>query len=403
MPKFDEGKKPGGEMASSSGSKSKTMLQSTGALSISRIDAAKQVKAALRGPVMRTLAEGIPEVRNMPGVVAYDKIMGDITLLEQCFGYFRASRDKFHAILVDDQQRQVNDDSAKLSCGRTLNEVVAMIVRSATFRYFNRRLGDRRPLQAAPVKKQGFVSRVLAALTGSTPSPIRQTRSKADLLYEAIREYLLYEWQVPLVPAYSQLSPRDVTRLGPRIVELRSEDDLMIAVGHRRPELPTPKPSQGAALDWSVTPPAPAHQPLANNDKPSLEDILTPDKSRLKVEALGATLLDPEVRNAAQNVEQMTILTSILKQVGCGLVRALVVDLGLGKKQMTVCLLTAQRLLPPSAFEQLAKGSENSPSMLRFMIAAKKSGIGSGSSLEECAAYLSAILATPSNGEGARK
>ena len=403
MPGFDEGKKPGGEMADSSGSETKMMIQKTGTLSIDRIDAAKQVKAALRGPVMRTLAEGIPEVRNMPGIVAYDKIMGDITLLEQCFGYFRASRDKFHAVLVDNQQRQVNDDSAKLSCGRTLNEVVAMIVRSAAFRHFNRRLGDRRPLQAAPVKQPGFLAKVLAALTGSTPNPIQQARSKADLLYESIREYLLYEWQVPLVPAYSQLSPGDVTRLGPRIVELRSVDDLMTAAGHRRSEPPKPKPSQGVALDWSVTPPAPAPQTLVTSDTLSLEDVLTPDKSRLKVEALGATLLDPEVRSAAQNVEQMIPLTSILKQVGCGLVRALVVDLGLGKKQMTVCLLTAQRLLPPSAFEQLAKGSENSPSMLRFMIAAKKSGIGRGSSLEECAAYLSAILATPSNGEGARK
>ena len=119
----------------------------------------------------------------------------------------------------------------------------------------------------------------------------------------------------------------------------------------------------------------------------------------MRVEALGATLLDKEVRDATGNAEQMLALTSILKQVGGGLIRALVVDLGLDKRQMTVCLLTAQNLLPPSAFEQLARSSENAAVMMRFMVAARKARIGASSSLEDCAAFVTAMLAAkPADG-----
>ena len=354
--------------------------------------ATRQVRATLRGPVMKTLAEGIPEVRNMPGVVAYDKVMGDIALLEQCFTYFRASREKFTAILVDDQQRQVNDDAAKLFCGRTLNEVVAMIVRSAAFRYFGKRLGQVRPMTAKKPVKQSALARIIAMMTKAKPAPVQPGRSKADLLYEAIREYLLYEWQVPLVPAYSMLTPGEVTRLGPRIVDFRTESELMTAAG--RPRLGVPPVAPKSPLDWAVTPPPPPppEKPV-EVVKLNVEDLLTPDRNWLKVETLGATLLDKAVRDAANNGEQMLALTSILKQVGGGLVRALVEDLGLNKRQMTVCLLTAQRVMPPSAFELLGRSSVNAPAMMRLMAAAKKAGIGPQSSLEDCAAFLTTLFA----------
>ena len=162
-----DGKTPSGGKAASGGVKAtKAAVSTVGAATADSATATRQVRAALRGPVMRTLAEGIPEVRNMPGIVAYDKVMGDIALLEQCFAYFRSSRDKFTAILVDNLQRQVNDDSAQLFCDRTLNEVIAMIVRSAAFRYFGKRLGDVRPPKASTPKPQGLLTKAFAALTG---------------------------------------------------------------------------------------------------------------------------------------------------------------------------------------------------------------------------------------------
>ena len=353
---------------------------------VDKATAARHIKAALRGPVMRTLGEGIPEVRNMPGLVAYDKVMGDIALLDQCFRYFRASRDKFRAILVDDQQREVNDDAAKLSCGRTLNEVIAMVVRSAASRYFVRRLGDVRPLKAAPTEKRGLLASALAVVRGPRPAPLQPSRSKAELLYEAICEYLLYEWQVPLVPAYSQLTAKEVTRLGPRLMDLRSEDDLMTAAG--RPRLgPVPAAAKAAVTLSAV---AAAGEPPA---KVTLDEVLTADHLRLRVEAIGGVLADAEIRQVAKNGEQEGALISILGQVGAGLVRALVIDLGLDKRQMTVCLLTAQKALPPSAFETLCRASENDAPMLRFMAGAKRAGLGPRSSLDDCAAALAALAA----------
>jgi len=394
MPKIKTGQSSPKGKATAAVVKTTSAPLSAGTAAPDRPQAVQQVRAALRGPVMKALAEGIPEVRNMPGIVAYDKVMGDIALLEQCFTYFRASRDKFAALLVDNQQRQVNDDSAKLFCDRTLNEVVAMIVRSAAFRYFGKRLGDVRPMTTARPAKRGLLARAMAALSGGTPAAVRQGRSKAELLYEAICEYLLYDWQVPLVPAYSMLTPGEVSRLGPRIVEFRSEGALMDAAG--RPRLGPPPAAAKSPLDWAVTPPPVVEKP-PGPARLDVAEVLTPDRNWLRVEALGAILLDKDVRNAANNAEQTAALTSILKQVGGGMVRALVVDLGLGKKQMTVCLLTAQKTLPPSAFEQLARSSENAPAMMRFMIAAKKSGLGPQSSLEDCAGFIGTLFAPKSS------
>ncbi|OAN47166.1 hypothetical protein A6A04_20410 [Paramagnetospirillum marisnigri] len=325
----------------------------------------------------------------MPGTVAYEKVMADIGLLEQCFGYFRASRDKFIQVLVDAEQRQVNDDNAKLSCGRTLNEVVAMIVRSAAFRYFRLRVVERKSPQR-PKEPVGVLARALSSLGLRRSMPAPEAASRAEQLYKAIRQYLLYEWQVPLVPAYSQLSPADVSRLGPRIVELRSPEDLLVAAGRRAP--PTVVPAATAAPcapspveQWSV-------RPKTAEPPTNLSDLLTPDGSRLRMEALSGLLGEPAVLEASGNAEQTAAVTSALAAVGRVLVKSLVSDLGLDKRQLAVCLLSAQNAMPPSAFEQLARASENDAAMLRFMLAVRRAKLTVQSSLPDCAAIIAAAV-----------
>jgi hypothetical protein len=354
--------------------------------------AATQIKAALRGSVITALAEGIPEVRSIGGTVAYEKVMGDLGLLERCFAYFRAERDRFKAVLVDERHQQVDDDTTRLSCGRTLAEVIAMIVRTAALRYFVKRLGGVRPLKHTPQQKAGFLAKVVAALRGeSKPAPIQSSKSRAELLYEAIREFLLHEWQVPLVPAYSQLTPGEVARLGPRLAELRSEGELMSAVGR-----PVPAPV-------AATPASPSTSDvLPESGALDLADVLNDERTRLRVAVIEETLQDQEVRDAANNAEQTGALKSLLRQVNAGLVKALVVELGLNKKQMIVCLLTAQKLMLPSAFEKLARSLPNSASVRQLLDAIKSAGLGPQSSLEDCAACITAVYSGPKGGADKR-
>ena len=162
-----------------------------------------RINLALRGPVLDVLGPFIPELNALPRKTAYDLVMDDLGLLGRCFAIFRQERPRFRTILVDERHRPVQDDFAPLSCGRSLAEVIAMVVRTAAKRYFRRTLS---PAPSRPVE------------------PPR--RNRADELYEAIRAYLLHEWQVPLVPNYAELDPSLVRRLGRRLLEAREPEAL---------------------------------------------------------------------------------------------------------------------------------------------------------------------------------
>ncbi len=365
--------------------------------------ATNRVRDALRGPVIRILAEGIPEIRHMSHVTAYDVLLGDISLLERGFAYFRANRQRFEAILVDGEQRPVNDDAALLACGRTLNEVVAMMVRSAASRHFKKRLGGRRPVPAAVPARAGLLATLLAPVVGARrpAAPPRPARSKAQELYLAIREYLLYEWQVPLVPTYSELTPREVVTLGPRIVDLRSAEAIMVATGRPRPKGVPPERPPGltpVAASTGAAPPAPAAPAsggsggaAARAARIALADLLTEDGKRLDVEALAGVLRDPDVVRVADNGEQPAHVKAALKAVGCDVVRFLVEELGFDKRQLAVCLVRAQAVMPRSQFDLLVRSSVTSVAMARLVAAAKKSGIGPKSSLQDCADFITRL------------
>ena len=366
--------------------------------------AANRVRDALRGPVIRVLAEGIPEIRHMSHATAYDILLGDIALLERGFAYFRANRQRFEAILVDGEQRPVNDDAALLACGRTLNEVIAMMVRSAASRHFKKRLGNRPAVRTAVPVKAGLLATLLAPVVGARRSAAsRPVRSKAQELYLAIREYLLYEWQVPLVPTYSELTPREVVTLGPRIVDLRSAEAILVATGRPRLKAIPPERSPGltpvaastGAAPAVAAPPAVAAIPgggsAARTAKVALADLLTEDGKRLDVETLAGVLRDPDVVRAGDNGEQPAHVKAALKSVGRDLVRFLVEDLGLDKRQLAVCLVRAQAVMPRSTFDLLVRSPTTSVPISRLAGAATKSGIGPKSTLAECADFISRV------------
>lgn len=194
------------------------------------------ITEALRGPVIDLLARLVPEVARLPRHRAFDMVIDDCELLHRCFLSFRARRAQFRPLLVDARNRPVGNDNTPLACGRTLNEVVAMVVRSAARRHFRMRLGPypRRPdaagvgYETAPPAGYGAMTDRLMVRWGNSRremAPGAPTAS-GDLLYDALKHTLLHDWQALLIPLYARMTARQVCELGSRLLDFRSPAQL---------------------------------------------------------------------------------------------------------------------------------------------------------------------------------
>jgi hypothetical protein len=329
-----------------------------------------RVNFALQGPVVDILGQFLPELNVLPRTRAYDTIMDDLGLLSRCFAVFRREPERFRSILIDDRKRPVTDDSTPLSCGRSLSEVIAMVVRTAAKRFFRRTLP-------------------------ATPRPT-ETRSPADELYEAIRAYLLYEWQVPLVPTYAGMEPSLVRRIGARLLEAReaaslarliADPDASLASGGTASMAGTSE-SDRAAVSSATLHPKRKHPMTAHP-----AEILCENQERLRPEAFTPVFLDPEVRATVPNPDNIRAIADILRTVGSVSALALVEGLGLRKDQLAVMLLVAHDCIGTIVFGRLF-GTRADPELLdRILVRARLHGIGPDSGVIECAIFMRSVFA----------
>lgn len=360
--------------------------------------AVRQVNESLRGPVVDILGRFVPELRQLPPGKAYERTLDDIGLLQRCFTAFRAQRDSFRAVLVDAQSRPVADDTVPLSCGRTLEQVVAMIVRTAAKRYFRRTLAPTaRPAPPdargrGPVPTPGLMRRLAATLGGRTPTETapaaKPARSRADELYDAIKAHLLHDWQVPLVPSYADMSPSLARALGAKLLELRTPEDVRRVVAD---------PDEAAKLFDIPADEAAASDPAAasagrRDERVRLMDVLTPDGRRLRVEALSAALLRPDVRGQLGAGPVGLRLTDGLRGVGGMPVKVLVAELGLTAEQLAVFLLVAHETVGEEVFGRIFGQPGETDLVMRVTQKARLAGIGQRSGLAECAAFVRGLF-----------
>lgn len=348
-----------------------------------------RINGTLQGPVVDILGQFLPELKALPREQAYDRTLDDLDLLSRCFDIFRKERPRFRHVLVDDRRRPVGEDNVPLSCGRTLAEVVAMVVRTAAKRYFRRRLSPTQRVEA------------------DDPRIAPSARSAADELYDAIKAYLLHDWQVPLVPAYSEMDPALVRRVGAKILDCRERAalDRLIAdpdapVRARDDEAPAAAPAAAAFAAPFVSPFAPTAKapvapvvPVANPQTASLNDVLTPDRQRLRAEAFTQTLLDPEVRAVLPNADQIVRIGDVLRGVGGVPAVTLIEGLGLRKDQLAVMLMVAQDSIGSTVFGRLF-GPRADPELVgRIVERARLRGIGPNSEVIECAIFMRGVFA----------
>ena len=204
------------------------------ALSASQIeDPAARVVSRLKTDVIDVLRAHFDDLAGFGREEAYEAVMNTPDLLDRSFRLLRGQPDLFAATLVDARGKPVEPrDETRLSCGETLGRIKMLVVRTAARRHFRQRLGGPRLVAVKNMRRQGVWQRLLVTL-GLRPAPKRRRRlpGGGDRLYQAMRDYLNFEWQARLIPDYSELSPEMVAQLGGSLLMIREPAELRALVG----------------------------------------------------------------------------------------------------------------------------------------------------------------------------
>lgn len=387
----------------------------------------RRINEALQGPVIDVLCRLVPEVAALPRQDALELILDDIDLLHRCLVAFHAHLDQFRPLLVGRDGLPVEDSEARLVCGRSLDDVIAMVVRTAAKRHFRRRLDhDSRRLRRPPRPprpRSSLFARLRALLAGRPLTPVRP-KGAADFLYEAFGPRLRHDWQVPLVPDYSALSPGLVRRLGDRLLDYRVPEDvrrlkaagsdalppptsveLMAYLGAGvfglPPILPVAAPAAAPARTTAARREAGAMAPApalagapaaAGTGAADLASLLTADGGRLRPDAFAPLLMDPRLGAALPGLAQGVRLGEPLGRVSAAMARRLVAELGLTAPQLAVFLMAAHAALGERNFV-LVFGEPGRPDYLDRMIArARAVRLGPATPLPAVASFLAELL-----------
>lgn len=181
-------------------------------------ESVRRLRNVLEGEVTNILRCSLPELRNVPRDAVYDRIMDNPPLLHRAFRHFRTNPHLFAGVASP------HDEDTELGCGRSLRQAIALIVRAAAKRHFRRHFI--RALYRGPLGRlrlRGYL------WFGLGKGSRQDAKRRAYRHFNALREYLLYEWQVRLFSAYAALPVEAVERLGVEILAYRDEEQLRYA------------------------------------------------------------------------------------------------------------------------------------------------------------------------------
>ena len=189
----------------------------------------KEIIATIKGPVTARVTQLIPALAAFPN--PYAAVLATPDLLYACMQLIKTKRDQFQDLLVDRDGNSVATDEGLLRCERSLNQVISMVVRSGAKAYAEKRFGTAdKPAAPVPVKKepktllekiQALVSSKWGDMEVPKPSP-----TQADQFYTAIKDYLDYDWQVPLLPCFAELPVKLIREMGRGVTTLRTPEGI---------------------------------------------------------------------------------------------------------------------------------------------------------------------------------
>lgn len=188
------------------------------------------VRNTLRTQVSEILRVNLSQLSTIPQHLVYDHILDKPDLLHECFQVFRNQPDLFRKVVFRKDKRPATEGDEELWCGRTLDHVVALVVRASAKRYFREAMPAPTPPPVL-VEAPSLLHKTAIKLGIKKPihrAPYVTPQGPGDKLYNVFRDNLRFEWQVPLIPSYSALTPSVVRVLGPRILKLREATQIEI-------------------------------------------------------------------------------------------------------------------------------------------------------------------------------
>lgn len=303
------------------------------------------VNEAMHGEVLDILRGLMPELAPYSNDQAFNVILNSPEITARSFQIFRANRAAFASLLRDAADQPVSNDNEPLSCGRSISQVVALVVQAVAKRYFRAKFGGKRVLpmamreEAAPA----LLERLTALLRPMVkPKAMRRKRRPGDRLFQAMRDYLLYEWQLRLIPHYIALPLPLVQKLGPRLLDYREIADIQ----------------------W-----------MARNGK-----MLRKPGAAMEAQSYRPGDAPPSA-------------TAILALVNDKLQHRLAEDLSLSHRQLTAMILRCHETFPPDAFKALGDSAPQSAEANSFVAAAQLLGFGQRSDPELAGEFAARYLA----------
>lgn len=351
-----------------------------------------QINAALKGTVIDTLRHFIPSLSAYTNEEAFNLILSSPEMTQRSFRAFRDHPDAFAQVLRTEDDQPITRDDDTLACGRSLSQVVALVVQAVAKRYFRAKLSRRRAAPSAPRERSlgEKLSRYLfggPAQSVAPPSP-----SQGDRLFQAMRDNLLFEWQLRLIPHYVGLPVPLVKALGARLLEFKEIEDIqwMVRSGQALQE-PTVRHAETAA---------PLHiaadtGPIEAAPPPVAEEVAPPPVAEIKPAEPEPTIASIVPQYLPPGVSAQRYVASILNRVNPPLARKLAQSLELNPRQLAMMLIRAYEVLPSAEFQRLGSSTPDSEEARRFVAAADMARFnkdaGPGPSAEFARLYIAKI------------
>lgn len=206
-----------------------------------------------------------------------------------------------------------------------------------------------------------------------------------------MNEYLIHEWQVPLVPHYAGIPVGKMRELGPMLLDLKSVAEVQQVVAQstaRRAQVAAPEtPATAANANAGAADLVAARQ--------KLESMVVENHSR-EQEFWWETLNDNQVRQALGNPtdSDMRALTAAFCQLGDATRGELLAPLGLSLYQAAVLLGTCHATLGRAAFGQIFGKPGSTAAVTAFAGKLKAKGISSRSDVRSLGRAVEGVLAT---------
>lgn len=200
-------------------------------------DPRQEITATLKGPVAAIVKSALPQLKDDENV--YRTVMANHELLFMSTQLFRTKRDLFAEFLVDEAGQPALDDDTTLKCGRSVNAVIGMVVRTGMRTYAEAFFGDPivpgKPAKGVQKKPQprpmwkiiniGKLSDLFRKNYGNE-KPLVQGKTRSGRFYESIKDHLDYEWQIKFFPIYVEIPSHVFEKLGIGITRMDTEERL---------------------------------------------------------------------------------------------------------------------------------------------------------------------------------